>query len=122
MPTTVQNFNKAVYATTGMLGEYLPRGYDRALGAVDYYAMVADVVSALAFFALNIVVAIAMVMVTVRMIKLFTGYGESAEFRVHPVHVDLLRQGGASPLLQSRLAPPHRARVRPRAREHRHRG
>ena len=78
MPTTVQNFNKAVYATTGMLGEYLPRGYDRALGAVDYYAMVADVVSALAFFALNIVVAIAMVMVTVRMIKLFTGYGESA--------------------------------------------
>ena len=25
MPTTVQNFNKAVYAATGMLGEYLPR-------------------------------------------------------------------------------------------------
>ena len=78
IPTTVQNFNKAVYATTGYLGEYLPRGYDRALGAVDYYAMVADVVSALAFFVLNIVVAIAMVMVTVRVITLFTGYGESA--------------------------------------------
>ena len=78
IPTTVQNFNKAVYATTGYLGEYLPRGYDRALGAVDYYAMVADVVSALAFFVLNVVVAIAMVMVTVRVITLFTGYGESA--------------------------------------------
>jgi len=78
MPTTVQNFNKAVYAATGMLGEYLPRNYDRALGAVDYYAMVLDVVSALVFFALNVGVALAAVLVTVRVIKIFTGYGESA--------------------------------------------
>ena len=73
MPTTVQNFNKAVYAATGMLGEYLPRNYDRALGAVDYYAMVLDVVSALVFFALNVGVALAAVLVTVRVIKIFTG-------------------------------------------------
>jgi hypothetical protein len=61
-----------------MLGEYLPRNYDRALGAVDYYAMVLDVVSALVFFALNVGVALAAVLVTVRVIKIFTGYGESA--------------------------------------------
>lgn len=78
MPTTVSNFNKAVYATTGYLGEYLPKGYSGALSLVDFYAMVADAVSTIVFFCLNVVTAIAMVLVTVRVIALVTGYGESA--------------------------------------------
>ena len=78
MPTTVSNFSKVVYATTGYLEDYLPRGYSGALSAVDFYAMCADVVSAIIFFCLNVITAIFMVLVTVHFIRLFTGYGESA--------------------------------------------
>ena len=74
MPTTVQNFNKAVYATTGYVAESLPK----ALSHIDFYAFVLDVLSAAAYFAANVGVAIACVVVVVRMIGIFTGMGESA--------------------------------------------
>ena len=57
MPTTVSNFNKFVYSTTGYLGEHLPPGYSGALSAIDFYAMVADVVSTIAFCCANVITA-----------------------------------------------------------------
>ena len=78
--------------------------------------MVADVVSALAFFVLNIVVAIAMVMVTVRVITLFTntvGSDRTCASR-SASSVKAVRHLSASLTAE----PPHRARVRPRAREY----
>ena len=74
MPTTVQNFNKAVYATTGYVAESLPKAFSH----IDFYAFVLDVLSAAAYFAANVGVAIACVVVVVRMIGIFTGMGESA--------------------------------------------
>ena len=80
MPATVQNFNKAVYATTGYVAESLPRNglAGKALSNIDFYAMVIDVLSAVAYFAAIVGVAIACVVVVVRMIGIFTGMGESA--------------------------------------------
>ena len=48
MPTTVSNFSKVVYATTGYL-ELSSEGILGTLSAVDFYAMCADVVSAIIF-------------------------------------------------------------------------
>ena len=80
MPATVQNFNKAVYATTGYVAESLPKNglAGKALSHIDFYAMVLDVLSAVAYFAAIVGVAIACVVVVVRMIGIFTGMGESA--------------------------------------------
>ena len=80
MPATVQNFNKAVYTTTGYVAESLPKNglAGKALSNIDFYAMVLDVLSAVAYFATIVGVAIACVVVVVRMIGIFTGMGESA--------------------------------------------
>ena len=80
MPATAQNFNKAVYATTGYVAESLPKNglAGKALSHIDFYAMVLDVLSAVAYFAAIVGVAIACVVVVVRMIGIFTGMGESA--------------------------------------------
>jgi hypothetical protein len=67
-----------VYATTGYLGDYLPKEYPGVQTAFDWYGMCADVVLTVVFFGLNVVTAIAMVLITVRLIKVVTGYGESA--------------------------------------------
>ena len=80
LPSTQRNFNRAVYALTGRWHGNAPliSTAGRTLSAVDFYAMLADVFGALAFFGANVACAIAMVIVTVRIIKVFTGMNESA--------------------------------------------
>ena len=73
MPTTVQNFNKAVYAATGVSKTIIEKNIN-----VDFYAMVLDVLSAVAYFAANVGVALGCVLIVVRMLNIFTGMGESA--------------------------------------------
>ena len=80
LPSTRRNFNRAVYALTGTWrGESpLSSSAGRALSAIDFYAILADVFGAVAFFGANVACAIAAVIVTVRIIKVFTGMNESA--------------------------------------------
>ena len=80
LPSTRRNFNRAVYALTGTWrGESpLSSSAGRALSASDFYAILADGFGAVAFFGANVACAIAAVIVTVRIIKVFTGMNESA--------------------------------------------
>ena len=80
LPSTRRNFNRAVYALTGTWrGESpLSSSAGRALSAIDFYAILADGFGAVAFFGANVACAIAAVIVTVRIIKVFTGMNESA--------------------------------------------
>ena len=80
LPSTRRNFNRAVYALTGTWrGESpLSSSAGRAPSAIDFYAILADVFGAVAFFGANVACAIAAVIVTVRIIKVFTGMNESA--------------------------------------------
>jgi|TARA_B110000259_G_scaffold81600_2_gene95445 hypothetical protein len=72
MPATVTNFNKAVYAATGVskIGGVAQH--------VDFYAAALDVLSAVAYFAANVGVALGSAVVAVRMLTVLTGAGESA--------------------------------------------
>ena len=80
LPSTRRNFNRAVYALTGTWRGESPLSVTagRTISAIDFYAILADVFGAIAFFGANVACAIAAVIVTVRIIKVFTGMNESA--------------------------------------------
>jgi len=80
LPSTRRNFNRAAYALTGTWRGESPLSVTagRTISAIDFYAILADVFGAIAFFGANVACAIAAVIVTVRIIKVFTGMNESA--------------------------------------------
>ena len=73
-----QLFNRAVYAYGHVAGRVtLSVTAVRTISAIDFYAILADVFGAIAFFGANVACAIAAVIVTVRIIKVFTGMNET---------------------------------------------